>query len=51
VAQAVLRAIEKHTLIVPVPRRQVGAPYLIHRISPRLMQPIARTIDRIVSRW
>jgi NAD(P)-dependent dehydrogenase (short-subunit alcohol dehydrogenase family) len=51
VAQAVLRAIEKHTLIVPVPRRQVTAPYLLHRISPKLFQPLARTIDRIVSRW
>jgi NAD(P)-dependent dehydrogenase (short-subunit alcohol dehydrogenase family) len=51
VAQAVIRAIEKHTLIVPVPRRQVSAPYLLHRISPRLMQPIARAIDRAVSRW
>jgi NAD(P)-dependent dehydrogenase (short-subunit alcohol dehydrogenase family) len=51
VAQAVLRAIEKHILIVPVPRRQVTAPYLLHRISPKLFQALARTIDRIVSRW
>jgi NAD(P)-dependent dehydrogenase (short-subunit alcohol dehydrogenase family) len=51
VAQAVVRAIEKHTLIVPVPRRQVSAPYLLHRLSPRLMQPIARAIDRTVSKW
>jgi NAD(P)-dependent dehydrogenase (short-subunit alcohol dehydrogenase family) len=51
VAQAVLRAIDRHTLIVPVPRRQVMLPYLLHRISPRLMQPIARAIDRFVSRW
>ncbi len=51
VAQAVLRAIDKHTLIVAVPRRQVTAPYLLHRLSPSLMQPIARTIDRFVSRW
>jgi NAD(P)-dependent dehydrogenase (short-subunit alcohol dehydrogenase family) len=50
VAEAVLRAIEKHTLIVPVPRRQVTAPYLLHRLSPRLIQPIARAVDRIVSR-
>lgn len=50
VAQAVLRAIDKHPLIVPVPRRQVTVPYLLHRISPRLLQPIARTIDRFVSR-
>jgi len=51
VAQAVLKAIVKHTLIVPVPRRQVTAPYLLHRLSPRLMQPLARAVDRIVSRW
>ena len=51
VAQAVLRAIDKHTLIVPVPRRQVSLPYLLHRISPRLMQPLMRAIDRFVSRW
>ena len=51
VARAVLRAIDKHPLIVPVPRRQVTAPYLLHRLSPSLMQPIARGIDRMVSRW
>jgi hypothetical protein len=47
---AVLRAIDKHTLIVPVPRRQVSLPYMLHRISPRLMQPLTRAIDRFVSR-
>jgi NAD(P)-dependent dehydrogenase (short-subunit alcohol dehydrogenase family) len=51
VARAVLRAIERHTLIVPVPRRQVLAPYLLHRLSPSLMQPLARAVDRFVSRW
>ena len=51
VARAVLRAIGKHTLIVPVPRRQVTAPYLLHRLSPSLMQPIARGIDRVLTRW
>ena len=50
VAEAVLRAIDRHTMIVPVPRRQVTVPYLLHRISPRLIQPIARNMDRIVSR-
>jgi NAD(P)-dependent dehydrogenase (short-subunit alcohol dehydrogenase family) len=50
VADAVLRAIRKHTLIVPVPRRQVSAPYLLHRFSPRLFQPLTRAIDRFVSR-
>jgi NAD(P)-dependent dehydrogenase (short-subunit alcohol dehydrogenase family) len=50
VADAVLRAIERHTLIVPVPRRQVLVPYLLHRLSPNLLQPIARAIDRYVGR-
>jgi len=50
VADAVLRAIEKHTLIVPVPRRQVLVRYLLHRLSPILLQPIARALDRYVGR-
>jgi NAD(P)-dependent dehydrogenase (short-subunit alcohol dehydrogenase family) len=50
VAEAVLRTIAKHRLIVPVPRRQVSAPYLLHRVSPRLTQPIARSFERIVGR-
>ena len=48
VAQAVLKAIDKRKLIVPVPRRQVTLPYLLHRISPRLVQPLARNMVRIV---
>jgi len=50
VAQAVLKAIARHTLIVPVPRRQVTIPYLLHRLSPRLTQPLARSFERIVGR-
>jgi NAD(P)-dependent dehydrogenase (short-subunit alcohol dehydrogenase family) len=50
VAQAVLRAIDRRKLIVPVPRRQVTAAYLLHRISPRLFQPIARNMVRLVKR-
>jgi NAD(P)-dependent dehydrogenase (short-subunit alcohol dehydrogenase family) len=50
VADAVLRAISRHTLIVPVPRRQVLVPYLLHRFSPNLLQPIARAIDGYVKR-
>lgn len=50
VAQAVLRAIDKRLLIVPVPRRQVSVPYLLHRLSPRLMQPVSRAIDRYMDR-
>jgi NAD(P)-dependent dehydrogenase (short-subunit alcohol dehydrogenase family) len=50
VAGAVLRAIEKQTLIVPVPKRQVLALYLLHRFSPRLVQPIARHMPRLLGR-
>lgn len=50
VAEAVLVAIAKHRLIVPVPRRQVTALYLLHRLSPRLMQPIARGVERLANR-
>ena len=50
VAQAVLRAIDRRLLIVPVPRRQVSVPYLLHRLSPRLMQPVSRAIDRYMNR-
>jgi NAD(P)-dependent dehydrogenase (short-subunit alcohol dehydrogenase family) len=50
VAEAVLATIRKHRLIVPVPRRQVTAPYLLHRLSPRLVQPLARAGERIISR-
>ena len=50
VAQAILRTIAHHKLIVPVPRRQVMLPYLLHRLSPRLMQPIARSFERVVGR-
>lgn len=50
VADAVLGAIEHHRLIVPVPRRQVTLPYILHRISPRLTQPISRSFERVVGR-
>jgi NAD(P)-dependent dehydrogenase (short-subunit alcohol dehydrogenase family) len=50
VAEAVLRAIEKRTLIVPVPKRQVLALYWLHRISPRLVQPIARNMAKLLGR-
>ena len=50
VADAVLGAIAKHRLIVPVPRRQVSAPYLLHRLSPRLTQPVARVVERFANR-
>jgi NAD(P)-dependent dehydrogenase (short-subunit alcohol dehydrogenase family) len=50
VAQAVLKAIDKPKLIVAVPHRQVTLPYLLHRLSPRLVQPLARNMVRIVKR-
>jgi NAD(P)-dependent dehydrogenase (short-subunit alcohol dehydrogenase family) len=50
VARAVLKTIGKHQMIVPVPRRQVTVPYLLHRISPQLTQPLARSFERIVGR-
>ena len=49
VAQAILQTIAKHKLIVPVPRRQVTLPYVLHRLSPQLTQPIARGFERIIS--
>jgi NAD(P)-dependent dehydrogenase (short-subunit alcohol dehydrogenase family) len=50
VADAVLRTIQRHRLIVPVPRRQVSAPYLLHRLSPRLGQPLARGALALIRR-
>jgi NAD(P)-dependent dehydrogenase (short-subunit alcohol dehydrogenase family) len=50
VAAAVLDAIARPRLIVVSPRSQVIAPYLLHRLSPRLTQPLARTLTKIVSR-
>jgi NAD(P)-dependent dehydrogenase (short-subunit alcohol dehydrogenase family) len=50
VAAAVLDAIARPRLVVVSPRSQVLAPYLLHRLSPRLTQPLARTFTKIVSR-
>ncbi len=50
VAAAVLDAIARPRLIVVSPRSQVLAPYLLHRLSPRLAQPLARNLTKIVSR-
>ena len=49
VARAVLQAIEKPRLIVGVPRSHVLVPYLLHRLSPRLAQPLARNFTRLMS--
>ncbi|HUO36497.1 MAG TPA: SDR family NAD(P)-dependent oxidoreductase [Mycobacterium sp.] len=50
VAAAVLDAIARPRLVVVAPRSQVLAPYLLQRLSPRLVQPLSRTITKFVSR-
>jgi NAD(P)-dependent dehydrogenase (short-subunit alcohol dehydrogenase family) len=50
VAEAVLRTIEHHRLIVTVPRRHVMPTYLLHRLSPALVQPLMRSFERVVGR-
>jgi NAD(P)-dependent dehydrogenase (short-subunit alcohol dehydrogenase family) len=50
VAAAVLGAIARPRLIVGTPRSHVLAPYLLHRLSPRLAQPLARNLTKIFSR-
>ncbi len=50
VADAVLRTIVKPALIVPAPRRQVLPFYLLHRLSPRMVQPIARHMEKLIGR-
>ncbi|MDE3070220.1 MAG: SDR family NAD(P)-dependent oxidoreductase [Acidobacteriota bacterium] len=47
VAASVLRAIERPRLIVGVPRSHVVPIYLLHRLSPRLVQPLARNFERL----
>ena len=50
VATAILAAIDRPRLIVPAPRSHVTLPYLLHRLSPRLAQPLARRMTKLVSR-
>jgi len=49
VAAAVLGAIDKPKLIVTVPKSHFLLPYLIHRISPRLIQPLSRHLTKLMS--
>ncbi len=49
VAEAVLKAIGKPKLIVPVPKSHVLVPYLVHRLSPRLIQPLSRHLTKLMS--
>ena len=50
VASAVLGAIASGQMIVPVPRREVLPPVLLHRLSPRLTQPLARYTTKYLTR-
>ncbi|BBY01446.1 hypothetical protein MSEO_19450 [Mycobacterium seoulense] len=50
VAAAVLDAIARPRLIVATPRTHVLAPYVLHRISPRLVQPLARVLPKVMTR-
>jgi NAD(P)-dependent dehydrogenase (short-subunit alcohol dehydrogenase family) len=49
VADAVVNAIARPRLIVVSPRSHGLAPYLLHRLSPRLAQPVARNLTKILS--
>lgn len=50
VAKAILAAIDRPRLVVAAPRSHVTLPYLLHRLSPRLAQPLARHMTKLVSR-
>src|ERR1700758_1088140 len=50
VAADVLSAIARPRGVVISPPWQVLVPYMLHRLSPRLAQPLARTMTKIVSR-
>jgi NAD(P)-dependent dehydrogenase (short-subunit alcohol dehydrogenase family) len=50
VAADVLDAVARPRPVVVSPRAQVLPPYLLHRLSPRLAQPLARNMTKSVSR-
>jgi NAD(P)-dependent dehydrogenase (short-subunit alcohol dehydrogenase family) len=50
VAKAVLTAIDKRRMIVTVPAPQVLPAVLVHRLSPRLTQPLARYLEKFITR-
>jgi short-subunit dehydrogenase len=50
VAEAVLHAIRTRKMIVIVPRNETLPAVLLHRISPRLAQPVARYFIKYASR-
>ena len=47
VAEAVIDAVRKHKLIQPVPKSHVVPLWLLHRLSARAIQPIARATMRM----
>jgi NAD(P)-dependent dehydrogenase (short-subunit alcohol dehydrogenase family) len=48
VAEAVLDAIRRNRLIVPVPRSHVVPPWMIKRLAPPVARLISRTLPRLV---
>jgi hypothetical protein len=44
-----ISAARPHAVVVSPPS-QVLVPYLLHRLSPRLAQPVARVMTKVVSR-
>jgi hypothetical protein len=48
VAEAVVEAVRRKRLIVPVPRSHVVPPWLIKRLAPRVAQVISRNLPRLV---
>jgi NAD(P)-dependent dehydrogenase (short-subunit alcohol dehydrogenase family) len=50
VAEAVLHAIRTRKMIITVPRKEALPGVLLHRISPRLAQPVARYFIKYASR-
>ncbi len=50
VAADVLNAIARPRVVVVSPRKHVMGGYVLHRLSPRLAQPLARVMTKVVSR-
>jgi NAD(P)-dependent dehydrogenase (short-subunit alcohol dehydrogenase family) len=50
VAEAVVDAVRKRKLIQPVPKGQVVPGWLLHRVSARATQPLARFLEKVILR-
>ena len=48
VAEAVLDAVRRNRLIVPVPRSHVVPPWMVKRLAPRVARVISRNLPRLV---